>query len=333
MAIEIKIDDRIRLVASVLLLTKFVNENSGWKPHPLRVQTIEYLEAYREHPCATVSREIAESWWMSAFYCYAVLLKQASGVFAIRQDAIPCGYDTQYVKHFEEKGYSNLLRCFYEDTEIGLFWNRTDELWHEVQHDCHRCLHGNGLDEFLELFFGAFPYQMVLVPNPLDPPKFGFGPNDGTTIYCIWGPPAVPLGSEDPVRYARFGRQLAHMAFHEFAHSLWDNSRKQYPVLIDKTASLGGTMTLKGWFPKMYETWEEQFDEIFIRAATALYHEQLEGEASACAMIDKEKEEFGIDVIDRMFWCLRGYLSARRRGEYHSLSEYLPVLAEELTGR
>lgn len=92
-------------------------------------------------------------------------------------------------------------------------------------------------------------------------------------------------------------------------------------------------MTLKGWFPKMYLTWEEQFDEIFIRAATALYCEQLEGEASARTMLDKEKEKFGIDVIDHMFWCLREYLSARRRGEYHSLSEYLPVLAEELTAR
>lgn len=37
----------------------------------------------------------------------------------------------------------------------------------------------------------------------------------------------------------------------------------------------------------------EQFDEIFIWAATALYHEQLQGEASVHAMLDKEDERFG----------------------------------------
>jgi hypothetical protein len=269
---------------------------------------------------------------MSAFYCYAVLLEQASKSFALRGDAVPTGYNTQYMKHFEEERYSDLLRRFYEDTEIGLFWARTDDLWCEVQEDCHGCLQRSGLDEFLELLFGAVPYQMVLAPNPLDPPTFGFGPDDGTTAYCIWGPPNVPLNSQEPVRYARYGHELAYMAFHEFAHSLWDNSRKQYPALIDRTRSLGAAMTLKGWFPKMYSTWEEQFDEIFIRAATALYHEQLEGEAAARAILDKEKKEFGIDVIDRMFGCLQQYLSARRCGECHSLREYLPVLAEELTG-
>jgi len=35
----------------------------------------------------------------------------------------------------------------------------------------------------------------------------------------------------------------------------------------------------------MYETWDKRFGEIFIRAATALYCEQLESEAMAHAML------------------------------------------------
>ena len=80
----------------------------------------------------------------------------------------------------------------------------------------------------------------------------------------------------------------------------------------------------------MYQTWDNRFNEIFIRAATALYREQLEGEASARAMLDKEKQDFGIDIIDRMFLCLRGYLYARRCNEFRNLGEYLPSLSREL---
>ena len=72
----------------------------------------------------------------------------------------------------------------------------------------------------------------------------------------------------------------------------------------------------------------EQFDEIFTRAATALYHEQLEGEASAHAMLDKEDERSGIDVVDGMFFCLREYAEARKRGEYMGLNEYVLVLLQ-----
>jgi hypothetical protein len=269
MSIDIRIDDRIRLVASVLLLTKFVDENSGWQPHPLRTGTLAFLRAYESHPCITASREIAGSQWMSAFYCYAVLLEPEAGTFALRPDAVPAVYNARFVKDFEERGYSDLLRRFYEDTEIARFWSRTEDLWREVLEDCRYCLQGCGLDEFLSLFFGAFPCRLAVVPNPLDPPTFGFGPSDGTTAYAIWGPPAVPPDSEEPVRYARYGNELARSVFHEFAHSLWDDARKGYPALMEKTLPLEDEMVLKGWFPTMYPTWEQRLDEIVIRAATA----------------------------------------------------------------
>jgi len=76
------VDDRVRLTASLLLLTKFVRENSGSKVHPLRVETLEYLRGKESHPCVTVCRELAEQHWMSVFYCYAVVLRQEALVFS-----------------------------------------------------------------------------------------------------------------------------------------------------------------------------------------------------------------------------------------------------------
>lgn len=294
---------------------------------PLKVRTIEYLELHRDHPCAVASREIAETYWMGDFYEYAILLDRT---FALRGDAVATEHGKGRMRYFKEKGYSDLLQRFYKDTEIILFWDRTDDLWREVQLDCHACLQASCLKDFLGLFFGESPYRMVFVPNPLDPPTFGFGLNDGMTAYCTFGPPTVPLDREDPVSYASFGHGLAYAAFHEFAHSLLNRALERHSAVIDRTQPLEATMALRGWFPKMYETWDKRFGEIFIRAATALYCEQLEGEAMAHAMLEKEIRDFGIGAIDPIFSCLREYLSARRHREYHNLGEYLPSLSDKL---
>lgn len=269
---------------------------------------------------------------MDTFYQYAVLLDQRSG-FVLMRDAVFNKHNSERLASFKEKGYSGLLRSFYDDTDIASLWKSTDDMWCEVQRDCNACLQTSKLGDFLELFFGASPYRMAFVPNPLDPPTFGFGLNDGTTAYCTFGPPTIALDGEEPVKYSSYGNGLTYNAFHEFAHSLLNNAIDKWPAIIDETKTVETTMTLKGWFPNMYQAWDNRFKEIFIRAATALYREQLEGEASARAMLDKEKQDFGIDIIDRMFLCLRDYLYARRRNEFRNLGEYLPSLSRELLER
>ena len=334
MAIQVQTDDRIRLTASVLLLTKFVEENPGFKPHPLKTATLEHLIPHADHPCAVASREIAEACWMSAFYGFAVGLHGPRKRFGPREGVLPFGGDPrflQWLKPFPEKNYACLLGSFYEDAAMGPFWEGTAALWEEVAADCRACLEDCGLERFLELLFGSSPLGLTLVPNPLDPPTFGFGPNDGETIYAIYGPPTVPLDTDRSVSYSGYGSEFAYLAFHEFSHTLWDKAREQHPAAIEQTAPLEAKMKLTGWFPEMYETWDIRFDEIFIRAATALYHEYLEGEAAAQAALDREKRDFGIDLVEPVFLCLRDYLAARERGEYRNLGEYLPVLAASLT--
>lgn len=331
--IRIEFDDRIRLIASVLLLTKFVDENSSWKPHPLKEETIKYLSRFSDHPCARASRELAESHWMSAFYCHGVLLEQAARGFALRKEAKPVGYDvSEGLKDFEDKGYSSLLASFYGETDIESFWKQMSHLWAEAETDCRRLLHDSGLSEFLQLFFGRVDYDLLLVPNPVDPPSFGFGPNDGTTSYCILGPPNIHKESSDPVRYAGDPAHFRYVVFHEFAHWMYGRVQAQYPTIVEETAHLRDGMTFKGYFATHYDTWELYLQEIIIRATTALYTGEVDGKASAQAVLERERTEYGIDVIERVYSLLREYLEARKRGEFSDLGEYMPILCKELAG-
>jgi len=92
-------------------------------------------------------------------------------------------------------------------------------------------------------------------------------------------------------------------------------------------------MAVRGWFAQMYEARVMQFQEILLRAAEALWRKELAGPKAARAMLEKQKGDFGIELVDRVFQHLPGYLAARRRGEYEDLSAYLPVLAEQLTAK
>lgn len=322
--IHVELDNRIRLISSVLLLTKFVNENPGWKPHPLRTLTLEHLKDYREHPCIVASRLLAESYWMHSFHSYGVMLEWASGHSALRDDAWGLTDD------FARLDYARLLQTFYLDAGLESFWAETSDLWKEVAGDCRRVLKGCRVEEFFRLFFGAFDYGMVLVPNPLGPTSFGFAPNDGTTAYCIVGPPNVSLESPDPVTYESNPVYLRNMAFHEFAHPLYHDAHEQCPDLIPQTAHLQTKISPKGYFADMYDSWEICLDEILIRATTALFLSYVEGEASAEAALEGEKEEHGLDIVMPVYSLLREYLQSRQHGEYSGFRDYLPVLCSKL---
>ncbi|MCX6376999.1 MAG: DUF4932 domain-containing protein [Armatimonadetes bacterium] len=329
--IHVELDKRIRLISSVLLLTKFVNEHPGWKPHPLKVQTIEHLRGFEDHPCVIASRLLAESYWMSAFHCYGVMLKWVPGVMVPKDDAQPDGYDVSAVmKDFEQQDYVRLLQSFYLDTELESFWTQTGDLWDEVARDCRRILQDCRVEEFFDLFFGVSDHPMVLVPNPLDPAAFGFGPNDGTTAYCIVGTPTVPPESPAPVTYDAEPGYLRNMAFHEFAHTLYGDLHKQCPDLTPLAAHLETKVNPRGWFADMYDSWEIRLDEILIRATTALFLSYVEGEASAEAALEKERQEHGLDIVIPVYSLLREYLQARQQGAYSGFREYVPVLCGKL---
>jgi len=229
---------------------------------------------------------------------------------------------------FDDADFGSLLYQFYVDTEIQTLWDDTQADWETAREDCADIVRTSRLDEFIDLLFGKSDYRLALIPNPLDPPTFGFAPNDGHTSYAILGAPITSDDRNPSGRYVCDKKMTADIAFHEFAHTLWSASRKAYPAIPDETAVLQDTMEYRGYFPKSYDTWDIQLDEIVIRAATAQYIAHRDGDLKAQAFLDREKSWYGINLIDTVFLSLGRYLEARKRGEYNSLSEFVPVLSE-----
>ena len=208
-------DDRIRAVGSVLLLTDLIKMNDYWKHPAVKQLSLEHVTPYQSHPCAQAAREIDPTRSMgAAFHCFAVQLDLAGGRFT------PTSPPSSYGAEFGRLGFAGLLSDFYNHAGLAAFWESTADLWEETVTDCRNMLAEEDPGGFLDLFYGDAAADLVVVPSPLNPTSFGYGPRAGRMAYAIIGPPNVAPESPDEVRYFHWKRQFQGLVFHEFSHSL-----------------------------------------------------------------------------------------------------------------
>lgn len=308
---------------AVLLLTKFVNENSSWKPHDLKIAALEYLKPYNSHPCITTTRTLAESRWMDSFYSYVVSLTCEDGIFTPPPGSSFLPGDP------DDATYAQLLDEFLADSQLTTFWSDTQDMWEEARRECKIILEECRFSQFVNWLFDKMP-PVVVVPNPADPSTFGFGPSDGRIGYAIIGPPAIAKDSGVQVKYSQQPDYVAHMAFHECVHTLWGSVRRDEGWIVDHLRPLTKRMELKDWFPERYPDWVSQLDELFIRAATTLFMSRFTGEEYELAELRQDAEQFGIEPVLDFYHALKEFLHLKDEDKGRTLQGFLPELAKQV---
>jgi hypothetical protein len=330
MRIVVEIDDRVRAMGSVLLLTDLINMNDSWKRPEVKTLTLEHLARYYDHPCAVAAREIGPSKSMgSSFQCYAVGLEYVGGRFM--ETAPPKDFPL-FGATPERHSFSDLLTDFCEATGLNSFWQRTSHLWDETVADCRRMLSEEDPSDFLSLLYGEVDVRLVAIPAPSNPTSFSYGPREGSTAYAIVGPPNVKKDSPEPVRYRLLGRRFQALLFHEFSHSLLNLVEDSARESSERIYALCGSMPSNAKFRDIYGHDPDRiwFDELFIRAATALYDRALGRESGALAYLERQEDEYGLGWIRPLYNALEHYLRMRKAGEYAGLSEFFPEIERAL---
>lgn len=323
MPIRVEQDDRIRAVGSVLLLTDVIKMNDYWKHPAVKQLSLEHVTPYRDHPCAQAAREIDPTRSMgAAFNCFAIQLNFAEGRFTATSPP------SSYGEEFGRLGFADLLSDFYNAAGLASFWESTADLWEETVTDCRNMLAEEDPGVFLSVFYGDIAGDLVVVPSPLNPTSFGYGPRAGRTAYAIIGPPNVARESPDPVRYLHFGHSFQDCIFHEFSHSLLNLAEDSAPDVAGRLYTLFGSMPTNTKFRDIYDHIPNRmwFDELVIRAATALYEKEMGREDEATAFLRRQEDEYGLGWIGPVYESLSDYLIQRKAGVYSGLDEYLPVL-------
>ena len=324
--VDVNIDGRIRDTAAALLLTKFVAEQKAYRWHLLKERTLDHLEhvAARMHPFAELVRRLSDKWWMHSFYSIAVLLDNAGDAYRVPEAL------SQQIPELTEQNYAELFWDFQLQADLDQLWHQTREDWQQCVQDCRVLLEEADVELFLNQFYGGASRGLAVVPNPLDPAAFGFAPSNAQSCYSIVGPPAIEAKSAPDVRYAAWGTKLAELVVHEFSHALFGAARGGRPDLANRTDHLADRMNLRGYFPRMYNTWESQLDELDIRAIETVYLKWKRGPPAAQARIRSEEDSYGLSLLAPMYNALERYFAARRTGKSERLSDFLPDLVEEM---
>jgi hypothetical protein len=352
--ITVNVDDRIRLVSAILALTVGNTEIQDWAyPHPLRLATQKFLEPFKSHTCTLMFDEICRRIPPGMppgdiFYKVAILLTQPPriewDIDAYHSKGFRQELEELYGTVLQEKPYQTLilsflepilkgleklpfqLSDFFEISKISEFWLKHHRWWKEAVQQCSEIVSSWRISQRLRDFYRDTGGDLLLVPNLTDPPSDCFGPTRRSRKYAILGPPTVPINLEacdSDHQYGRKPQYLVNVTFYEFSHGFLKRHLDEVPEVIERTEYLTKRNNLKGWFPSAYPIWRVQFEEIFIRASTALFLAQRRGESEAEKFLEKQKEQHGIYVIDEFYERLWNYVEGKRDGKYTDLTEYL----------
>ena len=327
--VEIEMTPQFGATAACLLLTPYANENlEHHLPHPLRARTLAWLEPHREHACAKLFRElVAQGAFGSYFYASAAWMTPSAPFQWIRPAS-----EIDLPEAIMGGSYLSLLTSFLEEAKLLQLWESVAPQRAAVAQQCREALRRYRVEEWLASFWGAPPRRLVLVPNPTDPPDFGFGPSSAAGAFAIVGPPAVPKDTPEESRETRFRYDVddavADLAVHEFGHAYLHAVRNSISTVADKHAEVGRSLPLQDWFPRRYSRWSLQLEEIMLRAAQATWRAETISRSSAHEYVTRESERFGLTVLPSIYCAL---LDKRQRGALLGPEGVLQTVAEALT--
>ncbi len=320
--IDVRTEDRFRNTAACLLLTPYIDENlEHYLPHPLRATVLTAVEPHRDHPCAALFRDLLAATGFGQFYCLASWLTSTppfkwTGPPAdmIEHFHLPPHLRQQWRELSITERWPQLLTSFSDDAGMGALWRELEPDWDRICRQCREGLDAHSVEDWMASFWGPPAKRMALVPNPTDPPGFGFGPTNRTDAFCLLGPPTVQKDTPEAEREAHFdysrGETIADLTVHEFGHTFLASVHAQVVDVAEHTADTGASLHVRSWFRDSYPSWTTRLEEIILRAVQGVWRAECVSRGSADRFIQEEVDRFGLDVLPDVYQAL---LEARER--------------------
>jgi hypothetical protein len=83
-------------------------------------------------------------------------------------------------------------------------------------------------------------------------------------------------------------------------------------------------------FRAQYPSWQEQFANLFVAAAVAMFLEEHVSKAEAKAYVLMERKTKGMHILPGMISVLQRYLTERANGRYSGLIDFMPIFPKQL---
>lgn len=317
--VSVRLDDQIRLMASMLSATDWPLKAQERKPHGTHAHsraTRKFLQEQMTHPAIQgLQTLLDQDAPIEAMFTLIMHFSWPGLEFANLPRWVPTDWD----KH---------IRDFYEKARLSVWWAKEQEVWDRSLVEAGHVFHEVHFKDFLKPFLGEITEDFIFTPNIANPTDMEVGIRYGKDLICI-APPPLAWGDSPPWPYneetmvthsyrvalTQYARILLLTYLRAHADKLQDAQKTELPV--------------SDQFRVLHPTWEDQFITLFVAAAVAMYLEDYVSDSEAKAYLMMERRARGMTILPGTVSVLRRYLQ-ELGNKYETLIDFLPIFPKQL---
>lgn len=316
--VSVKLDDRIRLMSALLAATDWPDKAQARKPHGTHAHaraTRKHLADFKNHEAVQILQSfLNKNAPLEAMFTLVTRLSWPE----LKSDNLPSWVPPRWPK---------ALLDFYERADLAGWWKKEEFAWHKSVSEATKMFSTVQFHPFLKKLLGDVQEGLVFVPNVAYPTDQEVGIRLGRNLVCI-APPRLAWGDsppwpfdEDPVHIYRaaltqYGRLLLVAYLHAHPERLAEASQSPLPVSDQYQALV----------PK----WEDQFINLFMAGAVAIFLEDHVSQAEANAFVLMERKVHGMALLPGVVSVTRRYIAELESGRYTELADFLPLFPKQL---
>jgi hypothetical protein len=319
--ITVRVDDRVRALATLLALTTWPEQEQAYKPHGIHAHAKAVRAALghlENHPAAIKMQEMLESGLtLDDVFSYVNALSWP-GMRAKAAD-LPA---------WAPEDWSGELRDFVNANRVRDVWEHDRTAWVQAEDQARAALAtGGDPADLLGRFFGAQSLDFTFQPNLCYPTAetIGFRSDKGLTCIC---PPPVAWGNNPPWPYDDNPPETYREAFSTYARILLREFFAAQPDAADVVRR--SKLPVPNTFLARYPDWFDQFSVLLVSGLTALALRQSYNEQEEAAYILMSHKAHGFQILPAVVDVLRHYLAERETGKYADFAAYLPAFFASL---
>lgn len=329
-------DNRLRLITSILALTGYSETEQrieSYEPHPIFLETIKWLEPYKEYRAISSMRDVLNSGVNpSPFFNYSLALSWPGFQFTELPDSF-----TSAKSGAIESDYNIRLKEFYNATRIAELWEKQKSEWKNIEEDAERALDEVPFKSWLNKIFGSFDEKLVFYPNPIVPRLSSASGLNKNEFFCIIRLPVKsrerstfePVDISDGETIGSYSDNSVWTkisAFHEFTRLLLNINFNRDREHIDMAKVIAAEKPVLEQYRVSYHEWENMFEKFITFGFTYLLLEEIGGIKTADAYMESLEKKTGVTILPSLVDGLREYFEKHSTGEITNITTYLPEL-------
>lgn len=316
--VTVRLDDRVRLMSAVLAVTNWPEKSQAEQPHGTHAHsrlTRKTLESFKAHPAVQGLQSLLNLGApLEAVYTLALQLSWPE-------------LDIEKLPVWVPPRWNVQLRDFYEQAGLAKYWRDEDGPWRASIFEAQKMFQPVAFKPFLQPFLGDIQEKLVFMPNISFPTDREVGVRLDGDLTCI-APPRLAWGDSPPWPFDEDPAHIYRAALSQYGRLLILNFLRENAAAIAPVAET--PLPVSDQFRAQYPGWQEQFTNLFVSAAVAMFLEEHVSKAEAKAYLLMERKTKGMHVLPGMISVLQRYLKERANGRYHTLLDFMPIFPKQL---